>query len=165
MISLRYGRGMVLEPFLNRVYGALSVRQVILVSPWITHLEFLVADSRKLLQRLAAGHTRLTIVTREPEEASEHKVFIADAAGHTQAEIFFVPDLHAKYYVCHTTSRSFAVIGSPNMYRWTRQSFEIGVAIDSSGPAEALLNELEAVTYELKISPNRRLYKRLGASI
>src|SRR5437016_922358 len=130
MISLRYGKGAVLEPFLNRVYGAQSVRQVVLVSPWITHLEFLVADSRKLLQRLAATHTRLTIVTREPE-MSEHQAFIWDAAGLTEAEIFFVPDLHAKYYVCHTTSRSFAVIGSPNMYRWTRQSFEIGVAIDS----------------------------------
>jgi hypothetical protein len=165
MISLRYGRGVVLEPFLNRVYGAQSVRQVILVSPWITHLAFLVADSRKLLQRLAAAHTRLTIVTREPDEASEHKVFITDAADHAQAEIFFVPDLHAKYYVCHTTNRSFAVIGSPNMYRWTRQCFEIGVAIDSSGPEEALLNELEAVTYELKISPNRQVYKKLGVSI
>src|SRR5437870_3852237 len=99
MISLRYGKGAVLEPFLNRVYGAQSVRQLVLVSPWITHLEFLMADSRKLLQRLAATHTRLTIVTREPELLSEHLAFIGDAAGLAEAEIFFVPDLHAKYYV------------------------------------------------------------------
>jgi hypothetical protein len=163
MINLKYGKGVVLEPFLNRVYGAQAVKQVIWVSPWITHLEFLTGHSKKLLLRLAAAHARLTIITRKPEEPSEHAVFVADAAKYTDTEIIYVPDLHAKYYVCHTASRSFAVIGSPNMYRWTRQSFEIGVAIESIGLEETLFNELDTVTYELKTAQNRCVYKKTGA--
>ena len=139
------------------------MRHVVLVSPWITHLEFATGDSRKLLQRMAACRTRLTIITRQPEASSEHHDFLVDATAFALTEIFFVPDLHAKYYVCHTTGRSFAVVGSPNMYRWTQRSFEIGIAIEGSGPAESLLSELDSVTYELKTTPTRHVYKKLGA--
>jgi len=161
LIRLRYGRGVVLEPFLNRVYGASNVRHLVCVSPWMTHLSFLTGDTRKLIYKLGSHRTHVTIITRKPE-SEEHTIFISDATVMEFCEVFFVPDLHAKYYVCHTNDRSFAVVGSPNLYRWTAQSFEVGVIIESKGEGETIIVELDNVTYHLKTAFNCEVYKRLG---
>ncbi len=163
-IRLKYGRGVVLEPFLNRVYGARGVSQVVLVSPFLSHVEFLTGNSRRLMQRLGAGRSRLTLITREPaDDQPEHHEFVSDVAKLPLSEIIYVAGLHAKYYVCETVERSFAVIGSSNLYRWTQNSFEIGVAIESRGMAESLIADLEMVTLELKRATDKQLFKRMGA--
>lgn len=93
-IKLRYGRGVVLEPFLNRVYGERHLRHLVLVSPWITHLTFKTGNTRGLLLRLAASKTRLTVVTRSPAQdnaGQKHQGFLDAVCGIGPSEIMYVP--------------------------------------------------------------------------
>ncbi len=162
-LSLRFGCGVVLEPFLNRVFGAKGVRHVTLVSPFLSHLPFATGTTAKLLDRLAIQRTRLILVTREPDQTQlEHKQFLNDVAQMHSSQIYFLDSLHAKFYICETVDRSFAVIGSPNLYRWTRASHEIGVAIEGRGSAEALVDDLIDVALTVRTSKDTRLFKRQG---
>lgn len=160
-IELISGRQTIVKPFLNRVYGTDGVDNLILVSPWMKHLEFLTGDTYRLIERLQVQSSRLTVITREPEEGW-HSEFLETCARLRYAEIYYVSDLHAKYYVCNAARGSFALIGSPNLYEFSRRTFEIGVVIHARGPGQTLISDLEDITVELKTSQNKKIMKRIG---
>lgn len=161
---LRHGRGRVLEPFLNRIHGERAIQQVIWVSPWMTHLPFLGGDTHSLLDALQSKGTQLTVVTREPDD-DPHSEFVADVCCLANSEVFFLKDLHAKYYICHTPRQSYAVVGSPNLYKWTAKSYELGIMIEACGDGEELISQLETVTLELKTADTRVIFKRRGKGV
>lgn len=158
---LRYGRGRVLEPFLNRVGGERRVQQIIWVSPWMTHLAYQTGTTNTLLRRIDADGSQVTIVTRTPDDGP-HRQFIQDVCRLRNAEVFYLDDLHAKYYVCHTPHGSYAVVGSPNLYRWTAKSYEVGVTIEARGQGESLISQLETITFDLKTTRTRTVRKLRG---
>ena len=162
-LQLLKGRGCVLEPFLNRVYLKENVRSLILVSPWITHLRFHTGSTNQLLARINEYKAKLMIITRCPEDgADEHSKFIADASKLKNCDIYFIEDLHAKYYLCDAVDLSFAMLGSPNMYKWTKNTFEIGVMIESRGEGDSIIDDLEALTIDLRISKTSKCFKKGG---
>jgi len=154
-LQLRYGRGGVIEPFLARLYLEQNPRSVYWISPWITHLEFSTGNTKRLLGRLRQTGARLIVITREPEAVSEHEQFMFDAQAIAQASIYYIPNLHAKFYIAETLQGRYALLGSANMYQWSKDSYEIGIVIEARGDGEVLVNRLEELTIDLRSSFSR----------
>ena len=92
------------------------------------------------------------VITREPDPGSAHAEFVRDAKASPTASIFYMPTLHAKFYLVSTTERRYALLGSANMYRWSNQSFELGVVIEARGEGEVLVDKLEELAIELRVT-------------
>ena len=149
-VRLVSGRGKVLEPFFSRVNLQPDIRELVWVSPWLSHFRFKTGSTQGLIQKLSVLAPRLTIITRSPEPGSEHEEFLRGLLPVESAEIYFLERLHAKFYICTTRNRAFAMIGSSNLYRWTKGSFEVGVMIEARGDGEILISDLEGLALELR---------------
>lgn len=155
-IRLKYGTGKVIEPFLFRLFGEKNPKTIYWVSPWITHLNFGIANTKKLLQKIQFHKAVLIIITRRPEAGSPHEAFIRDAREMPTASIFYMPKLHAKFYIVTTQERRYALLGSANMYRWSNQSYELGIVIEARGQGETLVNDLEHLAIDLRVAKNTK---------
>lgn len=151
-LQLRYGAGRVIEPFLTRLFGERNPKSVYWVSPWLTHLNFRTATTKRLLQKLQRHSANLVVITREPEPGSAHEEFVRDAKNVPTASIFYMPTLHAKFYVAETSERRYALLGSANMYEWSNRSYELGVVIEARGEGEVLIDKLEELAIELRVT-------------
>ena len=143
---------MVIEPFLRRLFGEMNLKTVFWVSPWLTHLNFRTATTKKLLQKLRLRGVNLVVVTREPKAGSGHEEFVRDVKEIPTASIFYMPTLHAKFYVAETKERRYALLGSANMYEWSNRSYELGVVIEARGEGEVLIDKLESLAIELRVT-------------
>ena len=143
---------MVIEPFLRRLFGEMNPKTVFWVSPWLTHLNFRTATTKKLLQKLRLRGVNLVVVTREPKAGSGHEEFVRDVKEIPTASIFYMPTLHAKFYVAETKERRYALLGSANMYEWSNRSYELGVVIEARGEGEVLIDKLESLAIELRVT-------------
>ncbi len=161
LVRIVAGRMNVLEPFLARVQGMNRISRLTLVSPWMTHCSYAAGDTRAIILWLAANRIAVRILTRPPDPGSDHFEFIEDISRLPLAEVIYVPDLHAKLYLCEAGPYSFALITSANLYKWTTQTFEVGVIINLKGAAETLLDELLDIVGRLRLSENRVWKKRL----
>jgi len=165
-VSLYYGKGSVIEPFIDRIFLTSGITDIVWVSPWVTHMNFRRGSTKQLLDQIRVNGTRLTLVTRKPESGyskDEHQGFVEDCCRIDSCEIFFLANLHAKYYICHALRRSFALIGSPNLYRWSVNAFELGVVIEGRGEGEVLVRGLDDITMELRSSRDKEIYKRYSS--
>ena len=151
-LQLRYGAGRVIEPFLTRLFGERNPKTVYWVSPWLTHMNFRTATTNKLLQKLRLNGVNLVVITREPESGSAHEKFVRDAKDLPTASIFYMPMLHAKFYIAATSERRYALLGSANMYEWSNRTFELGVVIEARGEGEVLIDKLEHLAIELRVT-------------
>ena len=151
-LQLRYGRGSVLEPFLVRVYGEARLRAVYWISPWLTHLHFPTGNTRDLLRKVRHHNANLVLITREPERGTRHEEFVRDTLAIPTATVFYMPTLHAKFYVATAHDQRYALLGSANMYEWSNRSYEVGIVIDARGEGEVLVNKLEDLAIELRLS-------------
>ena len=124
-LQLRYGAGRVIEPFLTRLFAERSPKSVYWVSPWLTHMNFRTATTKKLLQKLRLQGVNLIVITREPEPGSPHEGICPGRQELPTASIFYMPMLHAKFYVAATSERRYALLGSANMYEWSSRSYEL----------------------------------------
>ena len=92
------------------------------------------------------------VITREPESGSAHEEFVWDAKDLPTASIFYMPMLHAKFYIAATSERRYALLGSANMYEWSNRTFELGVVIEARGEGEVLVDKLEQLAIELRVT-------------
>lgn len=153
-LELKYGAGKIIEPFLQRLFTEMNPKSVYWVSPWITHLNFRTATTKKLLQKFQYRGVNLVVITREPESGSVHEEFVRDVKEIPTASIFYMPTLHAKFYVAETKERRYALLGSANMYEWSSRSYELGLVIEARGEGEVLIDRLESLAIDLRITPH-----------
>ena len=153
-LQIRYGTGRVIEPFLMRLFGERNPKTVYWVSPWLTHLNFRTATTKKLLQKLRVHGANLILITRKPELGSPHEEFVRDVKELPTASIYYMPMLHAKFYIVTTNERRYALLGSANMYEWSSSSYELGVVIEARGEGEVLVDKLEQLAIELRVIPH-----------
>jgi len=151
-IQLRYGSGKVIEPFLTRLFGEKNPQRVYWVSPWITHMNFQTANTKKLLDKLRDNRVNLVVITRPPDPGSAHEEFIRDVKDLPTASIFYMPILHAKFYIAATREGRYALLGSANMYQWSSRSYELGIVIEARGDGEFLVDKLEELAIDLRVT-------------
>ena len=92
------------------------------------------------------------VITREPDPGSRHEEFIRDVKALPNASIFYMSILHAKFFVAETRERRYALLGSANMYEWPNRSYELGVVIEARGEGEILVDKLEQLAIELRLT-------------
>lgn len=160
-LQLRYGRGQVIEPFLVRTYGEPQIRHLILVSPWMTHLRFRTGTTADLVKRVEREDIWITLITRPPDGGDEHLKFLEDFRTLMSAEIFYMTDLHAKYFICTTAKKTYALVGSANLYRWSSTTFDLGVIIEARGAGEEIISSLRELTMDLRNGPSTKRIKEL----
>ncbi len=151
-LKLHHGSGKVIEPFLARLFGEKNPKMVYWVSPWLTHMNFRTSTTKKLLQMLQSRSVNLVVITREPDAGSWHEEFVRDVKEMPTASIFYMPTLHAKFYVVETKERRYALLGSANMYEWSNRSYELGVVIEARGEGEVLIDKLESLAINLRVT-------------
>ena len=106
------------------------------------------------MRKLQMQRVNLVVITREPEPGSPHEEFVRDAKKLPTASVFYMPMLHAKFYVAITKERRYALLGSANMYEWSNRSYELGVVIEARGEGEVLVDKLEQLAIELRVTPH-----------
>ena len=151
-LELKYGAGKVIEPFLRRLFAEMNPKRVFWVSPWLTHLDFETATTKKLLQKMKFRGVNLVVITRQPEIGSKHEEFVRDVKEIPTASIFYSPRLHAKFYLAETKERRYALLGSANMYEWSNRSYELGIVIEARGEGQVLMDRLEALAIDLRVT-------------
>ena len=151
-LKLKYGAGTVVEPFLQRLFAELHPKTVYWVSPWFSHFNFRTATTRRLLRRLQSKGVNLILITREPDSGSKHEEFVEDVREVSTASIFYMPTLHAKFYITATKERRYALLGSANLYEWSNRSYELGVVIEARGEGEVLIDKLESLAIDLRVT-------------
>lgn len=149
-LQLKYGSGRVIEPFLARLFGEKNLKTVYWVSPWLTHLNFQVSTTKRLLHRFRQLGVNLIVITREPEPGSLHQEFVADLNKLPTASIYYMSTLHAKFYIAETNEKRYALLGSANMYEY--RSYELGIVIEARGEGEVLVDRLEQLAIELRVT-------------
>ena len=158
-LQLRYGAGKVVEPFLIRLFGEKNPKRIFWVSPWLTHLNFRTATTKNLLQKIRHHKVILIVITREPEPGSAHEEIVKDIQELPSSSVFYMPTLHAKFYIAETKERRYALLGSANMYEWSSRSYELGIVIEARGEGEVLVDELEQLAIDLRLIPQTTLAK------
>jgi len=137
----------VIDSFFSRflrIQRAVRIAELVIVSPWITpwvargsRLETVVSEIRR---RELITH----IVTTFPAGASANSHW--DALNQFRkcetVMITELPNLHAKFYVCASVARPFALIGSANMTNRSLSNKEIGILLDDGPNLKGLIKDL-----------------------
>lgn len=151
----------VIDQFFRRVIGLPSSRRVLeltIVAPWITPWKGRESSLKAVLKFARINSTRMTIITRPPEFAA-HVDAIQQLRSSLEAEIVYLPQLHAKFFICEIAPSPFALVGSANATTQSLANFELGVLVRGSGPAEGFVRDLQGLAVELR-SFGKRAKKR-----
>lgn len=133
------------EQFIKRyMLGSVKAQSLILVSPFISALEGEVFELIDILMKAKKDHTRVYVVTREPE--TEYQIEgIRLLNRFSCVEIRYNPEIHAKLYICwgREVEESFAFFGSGNLTSGgLRYNLELGMMILAKGNGKNILRDL-----------------------
>jgi hypothetical protein len=90
------------------------LRRVYVISPWIVQRENEFFALGKLLVTVRSARARLSVITREPTFESHGRAISAIRNTVPEADIVFLPSLHAKLYLLQSETLKAALFGSPN---------------------------------------------------
>lgn len=158
-INARLIRGDVILELLRQIYYARDVKQLVIVSPWITPWTEAPSFSC-LLELVRVRKTRILVVTREPINEAHLKAVRLLATLKT-AEILFNDSVHAKIVACLAPSPwAFGALGSANLTANSLSQVEVGLMVSSRDGGEALIRELASMgTDYLRTHIASRLYR------
>jgi len=153
--------------FLERFFlRDLQIRNLCIVSPFISTLEGSRFTLRDLSQKIEHECIPTYVVTRSPSEPYQEEA-IAVLACNEWVEIRFNESVHAKVYVSSAIpeSESFALFGSGNLTgRSITGNIEVGMLILAKGQGRWLVDELYYwANNRLRVLEESRIHKRIRA--
>ena len=137
----------VIDSFFGRfltISRNIPIAELIVVSPWITPWEAKESRLENVCREIHRRRLKTYIVTTFPSGASANSHWNALKQFH-QCESVMVtelPNLHAKFYVCVSTVRPFALVCSANLTNHSLSNSEIGVLLDAGPNFKDLIEEL-----------------------
>jgi hypothetical protein len=154
-------RSQVIDAFFGRLMnvGATPCLELLIVSPWLTPWATRRSSLEGLIRYIRVSRSPTTIITRPPELLN-HQRAVAMMSVVPSVAIYYLSELHAKFFVADRAPVPFALLGSANS---TAQSFlneELGVFVRGTGDAERIVRELQSVAIHLCSIGN--LFKRRG---
>lgn len=139
---------------LQKLLGTNSVKNLHIVSPWITFNEKYTRNLTGVIQQLAKEgiFSGVFVVTREPERRQELEALTL--LKNLGANIFLNDYIHAKIYVieCSTSKASYAIVGSANLTTSAAErNFEVGIFLRGTNDANrTIIDKLITMTMDLK---------------
>ena len=138
------------------------IKNLIIVSPWITYTDFKVGSLTNVIKKIHNEKIPTYIITRTPIIDS-HKEVINKFKEIKNTEINLYDDLHAKIFISDCEYDRFALIGSANLTRNSSNNFEIGVFINGRGDGDRLIKQLYNISIiDLRINKQIILNKKMG---
>jgi hypothetical protein len=150
--NVRLIRANVIDSFFGPLVGLrrdTKPVEVVMTTPWITPWHGPRSSLKGLLRYLKHFSVRTTILTRPPELAA-HKRALDYLGSISQTEIVYLPDLHAKFFICDVAPTPFALVASANSTAKSYSNFEVGVFVRGSGRAEGFVRDLQGLAIELR---------------
>lgn len=151
----------VIDQFFGRVLRLPTSRPVVdltIVTPWITPWAGSTSSLKALVKFIRLRKARTTVITRPPDW-QPHKKAITMLKSLKATEIVYLPQLHAKFFICDIAPVPFALVGSANATTRSLSNFEIGVLVRGMGLAESFVRELQSLVVELR-SFGKRVKRR-----
>jgi phosphatidylserine/phosphatidylglycerophosphate/cardiolipin synthase-like enzyme len=155
------------ECFLQRLFlRDVPVRNLCIVSPFISTLEGSRFTLRDLAEKIERECIPTYVVTRPPSEPYQEDA-IAILACNEWVEIRFNESVHAKVYVSSSIpeSESFALFGSGNLTsRSIADNIEVGMLIVAKGQGRSLVDELYYwANNRLRVLEESKIHQRIRA--
>jgi hypothetical protein len=150
--------GEVLYRFFQRfVLYRGSVASLHIVSPWITNWKARDVTLQLVVETVQRRRIPTYVVTRPPELPHQWAA-VEELARLPVVEVTFIPNLHAKYYVCESIPAGFGLIASANLTAGSAENWEIGVIFDGRGGLESTVNTLMDATHTLRSLSDAHVY-------
>jgi hypothetical protein len=143
MVPAAVIRSGIQRVFVNRLKRAKEhVRNVVIISPWITAAADPACPFSSLVQVIRSRRLPAYFVTRPPEN-SAHTKAIDILRSCPTVELVYNESVHAKIYACTAPSpHGFALLGSANLTAGSLAQYEIGLLVIGMGPGSAIVEDL-----------------------
>ncbi len=125
------------------------IRSLTIVSPWISDWEDGEVSLKRVLEVISLRNIRTSVITRPPIEAY-HERAVERLKKTNPVTIYFIPDLHAKVFVCNCVPVGFGLVGSANLTARSFVNYEVGILFEARGALSPLLPELQLFAQDLR---------------
>jgi len=146
-------RQQVLDRFFRVVEGLPCenhVQEVTIVSPWITPWVGKSSSLNGLARVVARRRLRVRVITRPPASPeNEEALRLLSSASTKSVDIFYVNNLHAKFYICDLAPVPFALIASANATQGSLSNVELGLFVRGRGEFESVIRDLQSMADQL----------------
>ena len=149
--------------FVNRLRRARDhVRQVIVISPWITTGADDASPLGLLVQIVRSRRIPAYFITRRPQN-SAHTEATEILQGCPTVELIYNENVHAKIYAATGPSpHGFALLGSANLTAGSLELYEIGLLIIGVGAGSSIVEDLANFgTRHLRTRPESEVIKKM----
>lgn len=136
-------RSGIQKVFVNRLRKERHhVRQIVLISPWITSSNSPSSPFRLLVKLIRSRSLPSYVITRRPQNHS-HTQAIEDLKSCPTVELIYNENVHAKIYAATGPSpHGFALLGSANLTAGSMELYEIGLLIIGVGTGSSIVEDL-----------------------
>lgn len=156
-------RSGVQRVFVNRLRRARRyVRNVIVISPWITAPGGRACPFSLLVDLIRQYRLPAYFVTRRPS-TPEHSKAADLLRTCPTVELAFNDNVHAKIYACTAPSpHGFALLGSANLTANSQSLYEIGLLVIGVGPGSSIVEDLANFgLHHLRTRPESEVVKKI----
>ena len=141
----------VIDAFFGRVLQntVAEIKNLTIVTPWLTNCSGRTSSLDAVLRFVHKRRIQLNVVTRPPDRQI-YAGPIERIKNLNTAEVSFIENLHAKFFLCELVPIPFALIGSANATNTSLTNYEIGVLVKGTGQAEGFVREVYGLADELR---------------
>lgn len=152
----------VIDKFFSRfIISKNRMRNLIIVSPWITYSDFKVGTFNDVIRKIKKDDIPTYVITRSPSYESHQKA-IDEFLNIKKVEINLYNDLHAKIFIADCDDEPFALVGSANFTQNSFKNFELGVLINGRNEGVNLINQLtDFALIELRTINSIKILKKM----
>lgn len=133
--------------FFERVFSAMEVRKLVIVSPWIASKEGDRVTIADIADYVARKEIDTTVVMRDPqkEPINFEAARLLKARIANWLTLYYNNGVHAKIYVCRCQPFGFALLSSANLTPHGPATYEVGLFVSGFGAGEKIVEDLELI--------------------
>ena len=135
--------------FFERFLNAKNVKELMIVTPWITSLKNEPTRLEHILNKINKEKIKTSIFMRSPEKEPINREASEMFRNSRHIRLFFNNELHAKVYCCTCSPSGFALVSSANLSSMATRAYEIGIIVEGRGHGTRIISELNSIGISL----------------
>lgn len=139
-VEVVYERGH--ERFFERFLLAHDVKNLLIVSPWITSLSNETVQLSRIAEKIKKEEINTCVFMRDPKKEDKNADAVDIFNTCPTLRLYYNNELHAKVYVSRCEPFGFALVGSANLSGFATRSYEIGLMIEGKGKGTDIIEDL-----------------------
>ncbi len=144
-LEVAYEQGHI--EFFERVFSAVEVRRLVIVSPWVASVASDPITLSDIVDFIEKYQIETVVVMRSPQKEANN----IEAANMLKSRIapwltlYYNNGVHAKVYVCRCQPFGFALLSSANLTPHGSRMYEVGLVVNGFGAGKKVVEELELI--------------------